>query len=278
MSISSVFNDPSPDGELGRGCHNAAVTDPRRPDPEQGVFETMLVLDGRPVELDAHLARLEASLAELFPDRAAPDLRQEIESCAAGTDLSSMRVTIAPAAAGELQAKIENRGALGALVALFTTKAPVRAVKVCGLTLRGGLGAHKWADRGLLEEAQATLPAGSLPLIVDEDGTVLEASRANVFAVRDGALFTSPLDGRILPGITRMRVLEIADDAGVETRETALRRDDLLAADDVFLTGSVRGIERVRYVDGAPVSGGDDVTDRLATELWQVWTGAKTAL
>ena len=76
--------------------------------------------------------------------------------------------------------------------------------------LAGGLGEHKWVDRSLLDEAQAALPAGALPLIVDADGAVLEASRANLFAVRDGALFTPPLDGRILPGVTRARVIEIA--------------------------------------------------------------------
>jgi branched-subunit amino acid aminotransferase/4-amino-4-deoxychorismate lyase len=50
------------------------VPDRRRPDPQQGVFETLLVLNGRPIELDAHLARLEASLKALFPDRVAPTL------------------------------------------------------------------------------------------------------------------------------------------------------------------------------------------------------------
>ncbi len=47
-----------------------------------------------------------------------------------------------------------------------------------------------------------------------------------------------------------MRVLEIAGALGIETREEPLARDDLLAADEVFLTGSVRGIEPAASLDG----------------------------
>ncbi len=157
-------------------------------------------------------------------------------------------------------------------------KWPVGEVALNTLNVAAGIGVHKWADRSLLDEAQAELPADSLSLIVDEDGAVLEASRANVFAVRNGALFTPPLDGRILPGITRMRVLELAGEVGIDAHEAELSRADLLAADEVFLTGSVRGIERAESLDGAPLQGGTEIAERLATELRQAWTGVKAAI
>jgi len=241
----------------------AIVNDRRRPDPQLGVFETLLVLDGRPVELEAHLERLEASLEALFPDRSAPDLGE----IASPVERSSLRITIVP-----------TGDSLDVQTSVRRVEQQSRPIALHSLSLSGGLGAHKWADRSLLDEAQAGLPADLLPLIVDTDGAVLEASRANLFAVRDGSLFTPPLDGRVLPGVTRMRVLELASEVGIDAYKAELSRADLLAADEVFLTGSVRGIERIRYVDGAPLSGEDDVTDRLATELWQVWAGAKTAL
>jgi para-aminobenzoate synthetase / 4-amino-4-deoxychorismate lyase len=121
------------------------------------------------------------------------------------------------------------------------------------------------------------MPAGTIPLIADEDGAVLEASRANLFAIRDGALFTPPLDGRILPGITRMRVLEIAAGADIEARETELHRDNLLGADEVFLTGSVRGVERVRALDGVSLPANGEIAANLGTMLRRAWTGAPTA-
>jgi len=120
------------------------------------------------------------------------------------------------------------------------------------LSLAGGLGPHKWRDRSLLDHAQVRL--GGLPLVVDTDGSVLEAARANVFAIRDGALYTPPLDGRILPGITRRGVIERAKAATIPVHERLLDLDDLLHADEVFLTGSVRGIEPVDSLDYAPLN------------------------
>jgi para-aminobenzoate synthetase/4-amino-4-deoxychorismate lyase len=248
----------------------------RRPDPALGVFETLLVLDGRPVERDAHLARLQASLATLFPDQAPPplDLPAVDHPCresTAGTSAVALRITVAPEAGGELAVKVERRPATGRLATEDGAKATSGAVSLRSLELAGGLGAHKWADRSLLDETQAKLPDDALPLILDGDGTVLEASRANVFAVRDGALFTPPLDGRVLPGVTRMRVLEIGGSLDIEAHETALHRDDLQAADEVFLTGSVRGIEPVTTLDGMPVGGNRDTSGRIAFELWRRW-------
>jgi len=135
------------------------------------------------------------------------------------------------------------------------------------------LGPHKWVDRTLLDEAQATLPEGTLPLLVDEERSVLEASRANVFAINDGVLLTPPLDGRILPGVTRMRVIELARELGIEARETSLSLGDLVDADEVFLTGSVRGVERVGAIDGTELSTGGGVTSELANALRRAWLG-----
>jgi branched-subunit amino acid aminotransferase/4-amino-4-deoxychorismate lyase len=233
------------------------VAHPRRPDPAQGVFETLLVLDGRPVELDAHLARLEASLAALYPDRAALNLG----AMDAPQRDCVMRIDVVPHD-DRLETKISFReiGQRAGPTALNSLAVP------------GGLGAHKWRDRSLLDHAQARL--GGLPLVVDIDGSVLEAARANVFAVHGGALFTPPLDGRILPGVTRARVIELAKSAAIPVHERPLRRDDLLRADEVLLSGSVRGIERADSLDGAALAGAALLDDELAAGLRRAWLGA----
>ncbi len=148
-------------------------------------------------------------------------------------------------------------------------------VALHSLPLAGGLGSHKWVDRALLDAAQAELPEGSLSLLVDEDGSVLEASRANVFSLRDGFLLTPPLDGRILPGVTRMRTIELAGELGIEAREERLSLNDLLSADEVFLTGSVRGIEPVGAIDGTVLASGGNVALELSAELRRTWVRAK---
>jgi len=230
------------------------------PDPRQGVFETLLVLDGRPVEFAAHMERLKASLAKLFPDLPAPDLGEMDAPAKRG----SLRITVMP-----IGKELDMRASVQTVV---QRSEPAALHSLC---VPGGLGAHKWADRSLLDEAQAKLPADALPLIVDDDGAVLEASRANIFAVRDGALLTPPTDGRILPGITRMRILEIAAAAGRAVRETELTHADLLVADEVFLTGSVRGVERVRSIDGTALALGGEVASDLGAELRRTWLAAK---
>lgn len=236
----------------------ATVFDRRRPDPQQGVFETLLVLDGCPVEPEAHIARLEASLETLFPGQTPPSL--EVPAGGAG----ALRITVAPDGTGLLRTRTEVREAhLGGEISLHS------------FPIAGGLGPHKWVDRTLLDEAQATLPEGTLPLLVDEHASVLEASRANVFAVRDGVLLTPPLDGRILPGVTRMRAIELAGELGIEAREVTISLGDLLGADEVFLTGSVRGIEPVGAIDGKVLTGGGDLASELSAELRRTWVRAK---
>ena len=103
------------------------------------------------------------------------------------------------------------------------------------MTLPGGIGAHKWIDRRLLD-ALADQVAPALPLLVDLDGYVLESWGANVFArLSGGTLVTPPLDGRILPGVARARLLAVHERA----REQRLTLEALLGADEVFLTSAL---------------------------------------
>ena len=196
---------------------------------------------------------------------------------AAGRSVEALRLTVAPGRGNELTGTAETRPATGHFATEHGGKMTTQPVSLYGMGLLGGLGPHKWVDRSMLDKAEAKLPDGALPLIVD-GGAVLEASRANLFAVRDGALFTPPLDGRILPGITRMRVLEIAEEVGIDASEAELSHDDLRAADEVFLTGSVRGVEPVSALDGTPLATRGDLSTRLSKRLRLAWTGARAAL
>jgi para-aminobenzoate synthetase/4-amino-4-deoxychorismate lyase len=137
-----------------------------------------------------------------------------------------------------------------------------RGVRLRPLAVPGGLGAHKWADRRALEAAD---DGDTVPLVVDDD-SALEAARANLFVVEDGAIFTPPADGRILPGVTRRRVMEL-----MPVSEEAISLDRLVAADEVFLSGSVRGIEPVRDCQGVGAWPEGPVTTLVAGELRRLW-------
>jgi para-aminobenzoate synthetase/4-amino-4-deoxychorismate lyase len=123
---------------------------------------------------------------------------------------------------------------------------PREPVRLGPLVLPGGLGEHKWIDRRLVDDAAAD---GGEALIVDLDGTVLETGRGSIWIVEGDAIVTPPADGRILPGVTRDVVIEAAD-ATVE--EISLER--LRAADDVFVTSAIRGVQRA-FLAGSRAAG-----------------------
>jgi branched-chain amino acid aminotransferase len=86
-------------------------------------------------------------------------------------------------------------------------------------------------------------------LLFNAAGTVAEGTGENVFAVHDGAITTPPASDHIVPGITRDSVMRLARDGGYEVREASLSLPQLLAADEVFLTGTAAEVTPVREVD-----------------------------
>jgi para-aminobenzoate synthetase/4-amino-4-deoxychorismate lyase len=109
----------------------------------------------------------------------------------------------------------------------------------------GGLGGHKWVDRRLLDRHAARAPDTDDVLLVDEQGRILECGTANVFVVLDGGVVTPPVDGRILPGVVRHRVLALLRRHGIPVSERPVRLSELDRAREVFTTGSVRGVQPV---------------------------------
>ena len=87
-------------------------------------------------------------------------------------------------------------------------------------------------------------------------GTVSEGSGQNVFVVAGGTVFTTPLDGTLLGGITRASVIRIARDAGYEVREQSIARETLYAADEIFLTGTASEVTPVRSIDRIRIGSG----------------------
>jgi para-aminobenzoate synthetase/4-amino-4-deoxychorismate lyase len=208
----------------------ALAGDADRPDPELGVFETILVRAGVAVDARAHLARLERSVHALYGTELPADLRERVAAEAAASRLQRLRVA---ATAHECRVSSEP---------LEAEPAP-EPVTAAPAVLPGGLGAHKWRDRRLVDELAARLNA--VPLLVDLDGDVLEAAYANVFIVEGTHLITPPLDGRQLPGTVRARVLALHP-----AREERITLDRVAGADEVLLASSIRGIHPAQLVDG----------------------------
>jgi hypothetical protein len=143
---------------------------------------------------------------------------------------------------------------------------PERGARLRAHSVSGGHGSHKWVDRVGMDHPSA----GAGQLICD-GGELLEAGWANLFAVREGTLWTPAADGRLLAGMARAAILEIARDEGLDTLEQPLHARDLLDADEVFLTNSIRGIEPAASLDGAPLPGSGPISRRLAGALRRRW-------
>ena len=98
-------------------------------------------------------------------------------------------------------------------------------------------------------------------LLISSEGHVLEANRSGVFAVAQGALWTPPLDGRLLPSVTRGALLEAASDIGMVVREQPL--PSALAVDELYLVSTLKELSPVVEVDGVAGPGGGPVGRRL---------------
>jgi para-aminobenzoate synthetase/4-amino-4-deoxychorismate lyase len=230
-----------------------------RPRPAAGVFTSLLVTDGLASRLGQHLGRLEASTRELYGKDLPPALNNDLATCIARHPTGRLRITVKPLG-GPLRATIEMVPA---------DNAPT-VVDLHPVVIPDGLGAHKWRDRRLLAYATAVStadPATHL-LIEDTEGYVLETDRSSVFAVIGGVLRTPPTDGRLLPGITRAAILDLAAGAGIETRVAPLTDSDLTTADEAFVTNSVAGVLPVRSVAAKPLPGAPGpVTASLSAAL-----------
>jgi branched-chain amino acid aminotransferase len=100
----------------------------------------------------------------------------------------------------------------------------------------------------ILAKREALFDGYDEAIMLDTQGLVSEASGENLFTVRDGVIRTPPLQ-TVLEGITRASVSEIARGKGMPVVETAITRDELYVADEVFLTGTAAEVTPIREID-----------------------------
>lgn len=229
----------TPDGRRGSNRSFAsiewALSDGRvRPDPAAGLIETFAVHAGRPENLGQHLARMNASLARLYDTALPDDLERRVREMAVKAGTSALRITARP----DGTTNIESR----------PVAARALPVKLTPFILPGGLGPHKWADRRLLD---ALSRDGTTPLLIDTDGTVLEAAWGNIWVEEQGSLITPRADGRILPGVTRRLAIEGSARGGSTVREERIDPDRLLDAGRILVSSSLAGLVPAVLADSA---------------------------
>lgn len=251
-----------------------------------GIFETLRVRSGHPTELTEHLDRLRRSAAGLeiaLPRDIGARLGQGIVDLLAAEGLdgpdddASVRITVS-------RGRFRARGLLppdeGVPATIVIQAWPVPAVPAGhlenGLHLATSrvrrdpvnpLATLKTTSRAeyVYARLEARRAGADDALFLTIDDHLSEATSANVFLVRriadaHGAsateLATPALDCAILPGTTRSWLLAWATGVGLRPVEARLTRDDLLGADEAFLSSSVAGVLPVTRFDGVPIGDG----------------------
>ncbi len=112
-------------------------------------------------------------------------------------------------------------------------KGPLAAFKIMGNHVY--IGAAIWAQSENFDDV----------LILNEQHEIIEAVSSNIFIVKAGAIYTPPVSSGCVGGVMRMAVINAALKSGVDVYEAALKADDIVTAEEVFLTNAVSGIKWV---------------------------------
>jgi len=108
-------------------------------------------------------------------------------------------------------------------------------------------------------------------VLLNERGEIAECTAANIFAVKNGKVYTPPLNSGCLEGVTRGILFEIAPEAGIAVIEQALRPEDLYSADEVFVSSTNRNLIGVGEIAGNKIATAPGSITHQLNELFDAY-------
>jgi branched-chain amino acid aminotransferase group I len=242
-----------------------------------GLFETMRSYNGRVFRLEGHLDRLKKTVKMLEIPLDITGLKTAVYDTIEANNLKEARIRLTvsagtgspapdPASCGEPTVLItawqyvpypDDIYERGFHTRLSTSRrnSRCRIASMKTLNYMENLIAKREAKTGGFDDV----------LFLNEKGLVSESSSSNIFLVRDNVLKTPGIESGILPGITRAAVLELAMQQSIKTVEADIPGDEIMSADEAFLTNSVMEIMPLTEIDSKPVGYGKPgaITARL---------------
>lgn len=240
----------------------------------EGVYETLRTYGRVPFQFVEHMARLRrsAEMIALSVPMTDAALRAEIDRTAAACEGASgdeiyIRVLLTRGV-GDLSYRLASTPAPSLVIIVKPLKPfPARnytdGIRVSLVDIRRN---HPHAlnplikSNNLLNNALAMQEAyrrgAEEAVMLNQVGQVTECSQSNIFIVKAGALATPPLSAGLLPGITRQFVLDLAAGLAIPGGERQVSADDVVGADEVFITSTTREITPVTTIDVKPVGAG----------------------
>ncbi|OGX18010.1 MAG: hypothetical protein A2Y01_03870 [Omnitrophica WOR_2 bacterium GWC2_44_8] len=235
----------------------------------QGVFETMRAYNERVFRLDSHLERLFKALPILNLELAAgyEVLKKAVKQALKENNLKDAYLRITT-----WQGKDKAEAVVFARNYNFLNKedyrkgfkAIVSSFRQNEFSVLSGIKSANYLPL-LLAYQEAKKKNADEAILLNTRGFLAEASRANIFLVKDNCLLTPSLDCGCLPGITRDTVLGLAGKEKIKVIETKLKPEDIRKADEAFLTNSLVEIMPLVSLEHKPIAKGipGKITERL---------------
>lgn len=236
-----------------------------------GVFEGMRIYGGKVFRLEQHLIRLwESALSIGLKIPIAPDqLSSDVNDCVSRNGLEEgyirLIVTRGAGALGLDPYKCSEPQVICIVdkITLYPDSLYQNGLElVTAATIRNHPAALSPRVKSLnyLNNIMAKmegLKAGCVEaLMLNHKGEVAECTGDNLFIVKNGHLRTPPVEAGILEGITRNAVLELAEELGIQSSESAMTRHDIYTADECFLTGSAAEVIAAVKLDDRQIGDG----------------------
>jgi D-alanine transaminase len=231
-----------------------------------GIYEVTAVLNGKLVDYDAHMERLERSLGEIRMDW--PCSKEELRAMHLEMvkrnhlDEGWIYMQITRGAA-DRDFKFP-KGVKPTLIAFTQAKKLVDnpdAVKGVAVITVPDI---RWARRDIKSVMllapvlgkQAAYEAGAFEAWMVEDGKVTEGTSSNAYIVKDGKVITRGLSNNILAGCTRRALFRLAQEKGVTIEERLFTPEEAYGADEAFLTSASNFVMPIVEIDNKRIGGG----------------------
>lgn len=228
-----------------------------------GVYEAIPVYAGLAFRLNSHLQRLENSLIAIRLDNPCSNeqwrdiVNQLIEKNQSGDQSLYIQVT-----RGVAERDHAFPATKSATVFAMSKPLPAYQQEPIKAITRKDI-RWQWchikstALLGNLLLRQEAIDAGCQESILLRDGILTEGAASNVFIVKNNKIFTPEKNNNILPGITRDITIELAKENNIDITETKINEQELLNADEIWVTSATKEIAPVIELNGKPINGGE---------------------
>ena len=239
----------------------------------EGIYETLRTYNGRLFLFDRHMRRLRnsARLIELAIPFTDNELARQISETIAATKLDEKEAyvrVLVTRGVGELTYELKATPKASWVIIVKPLVEPAAEVykRGCNIVLVDVVRNHPGSVNPMIKcnnlmnqalAAQQAFKRGAFDGVMrNYRGELTECATSNLFIVKNGIVLTPPVECGLLPGITREFIFETGRDVGIEVGEQVLRDDDLLNADEAFLTSTTREVVPIVAVDERAIGGG----------------------